>query len=195
MRVGMDLKPDCVEAMNRFLFLPDDPIRADVTIVLGMSLWQRPLDAALALYQNGHAGKLLFTGGHNDRIGGAEGSLMLSQALARGVDPAMACCENRATHTRENIAFSWNMIRAWKTPVAAINVVGIHYHIRRALLTARDILPGHLRIGHASYPSLHFTPGNWHLRARGRRDVLAEMGKLATYFPHDIPATLQGRFP
>ena len=175
-----------VEAITRLIFVPDRPVKADFTIVLGMSLWQRPVACACGLYRQGLTGKLIFTGGHNDRLQGTEGEAMLAGALAAGIAPADAICENRATHTRENMELSWRLMQAAQADVRAVNLIAIHHHLPRALLSARAVLPGHVRLGHVSYPSIHFDSGNWHDSARGRKDVLAEFEKLKNYFPDAI---------
>ena len=51
------------ELVTRLLFLPDNPVAADATLVLGMSLWQSPLKAAVRLFRGGSAGTLVFSGG------------------------------------------------------------------------------------------------------------------------------------
>jgi uncharacterized SAM-binding protein YcdF (DUF218 family) len=179
-------------AITELMFVRDNPVRADYTIVLGISLWRSPLEAALRLFREGNAGTLVFTGGHNSKIGGSEAEFMLEEALARGVPPNMALCENRARHTRENLEFSWNMIAAKQANVHAVNIIGIHHHMPRVLLTARSVLPGMVLVGHVGYASIHFSPADWHASARGQRDVLNELTKLHSYYPEAVPCRLLG---
>jgi uncharacterized SAM-binding protein YcdF (DUF218 family) len=179
-------------AITELVFRQGAPLRADYTIVLGMTLWQNPLAAALRLYEAQSAGRLLFTGGYNPRIGRAEGEVMAEAAIAQGVPPEMALCEPRARHTGENLALSWAIIAALPAEVRAVNLVGISYHGARALFTARSVIPDSVALGYQSYPSIHFGPDDWHLTARGRRDVLGEVAKLGRYFPDALPPELRG---
>jgi uncharacterized SAM-binding protein YcdF (DUF218 family) len=180
------------EMIRELLFRQGTPVGADYTIVLGMTLWQNPLDAALRLVADGCAGRLVFTGGPNPQIGRPEGEVMAEAAIARGVPPDMVFCENRARHTGENLAFSWALMRALPEPARAVNLVGISYHMARALLTARTVIPADVALGYQGYASVHFGPENWHLSERGRRDVLGEVAKLGRYFPDAVPKELRG---
>ncbi|WP_417307976.1 YdcF family protein [Devosia sp.] len=177
--------------ITELVFPPAAPARADYTIVLGMTLWKNPLAAALQLHDQQIAGKLIFTGGYNARIGRPEAMAMAEAALAHGVPPDRVLCEPRARHTGENIAFSWAMVAALPYRVEAVNVVGISYHVTRALITARTVVPDTVALGHQGYPSQYFGPDDWHLTARGRRDVLGEVAKLGRYFPHALPPELR----
>ncbi|MFM7086263.1 MAG: YdcF family protein [Cyanobium sp.] len=182
------------EALTELVFLPDNPVQADYTVVCGMSLWERPVSVACDLYRRGIAGKLIFTGGYNHRIRGTEAEAMTAKALASGIPPGEVFCEDRAAHTRENLEFSWSIMKTAHASVSAINLIGINYHVKRALLTARAVLPHGIRIGHASYPSLYFDRDSWHATERGRRDVLNELSKLQAYFPEAMPQELSGAF-
>lgn len=179
------------EMITALLFKGGHPLRADATIVLGMTLWQNPLDAALRLAAKGLAGRLVFTGGHNPQIGRPEGEVMAEAAIARGIAPERVLCEDRARHTGENLAFSWALLRAQPEPVRAVNIVGISYHMARALLTARTVIPADVALGYQGYASVHFGPGDWHINERGRRDVLGEVAKLGRYFPEAVPSELR----
>jgi uncharacterized SAM-binding protein YcdF (DUF218 family) len=179
-------------AITELIFREAPPLRADCTIVLGMTLWQNPLEAALELHREQTAGVLVFTGGHNPRIGRPEGEVMAEAALARGIPAEMVLSEPRARHTGENFAFSWALIAALPQTVRSVNVVGISYHVARALLTARTVIPNSVALGYKSYPSIHFGADDWHLTARGRRDVLGEVAKLERYFPDALPPELRG---
>ena len=81
-------------AITELVFRQGAPLRADYTIVLGMTLWQNPLAAALRLYEAQSAGRLVFTGGYNPRIGRAEGEVMAEAAIAQGIPLAAALQAN-----------------------------------------------------------------------------------------------------
>lgn len=192
MRGMPKLNRSACEAITELIFVQDNPVQADFTIVLGMSLWRNPLEAAIRLFHAGKAGRLVFTGGYNGQIGRPEADAMAEEAVARGIPAQMVMCENRARNTRENVELSWNMIKAQQTPVSAVNIIAIHYHAPRAVRTARAALPDTVRLGHASYPSAYFSPVDWHACERGRQDVFSELAKLHAYHPEAVPAGLRG---
>lgn len=181
-------------AITEFVFQLDNPVEADYTVVLGMSLWARPVDVACALYDRGIAGKLIFTGGYNHRIGGTEAEAMAVKALAAGIPPGDIFCESCAAHTRENLEFSWNIMKAVSCSVGSVNLIVINYHVTRALFTARSVFPPEIRLGHVSYPSIYFGRESWQLSERGRRDVFNELSKLQAYFPETMPQELKSLF-
>ena len=95
------------ELVTRLLFLPDNPVAADATLVLGMSLWQSPLKAAVRLFRGGSAGTLVFSGGYNDRIGRTEAEVMAEAAIAQGVPPDLILSGiNRGANLAEDVTYS-----------------------------------------------------------------------------------------
>lgn len=188
------LRPELAseDLLTRLMFVPDHPVAADATIVLGMSLWQNPVAAALGLMRKGCAGTLVFTGGPNPRIGRAEAEVMAEAAIAQGAPRDKILSEPCARHTGENLQYSWDLIQRNLPQVQAVNIVAIAYHIPRALMTARAVLGPKVALGHFGYGSVHFNADTWHRSDRGRRDVLTEAAKLARYFPDAIPFALRG---
>lgn len=172
-------------APGAFLYIKDSELKADATIVLGMTLWQRPLERALMLHRKGLAGRLIFTGGYNKNIGQTEAEAM---ANAANLPEDVFWVEREATNTRENFMRCYDLLKAHGVSEAAkVNIVAISFHMRRALITAQDIFPEGFTFGTASYPSIHYADDEWHLSERGRQDVQAELAKLASYYPGCVP--------
>ena len=176
-----------------YLFARDDPIAADITIVLGMTRWHRPVERALELDRHGLAGLLVFTGGWNSAAGVVEAEAMARSALSRGIASNRLLVEPRATNTAENLSRALEAIRASGHPVdgVALNLVAVAWHARRVLLTARRLLPESIRLGLATYPSLHFSACDWHRSATGRRSVLGELERIERYFGPVAPAEVR----
>jgi hypothetical protein len=65
--------------------------------------------------------------------------------------------------------------------VRSILLVAIHFHMRRVRVIAARTFPGSMRIGTASYPSIHYSSADWFRSARGQADVAAEERKLRAY--------------
>jgi uncharacterized SAM-binding protein YcdF (DUF218 family) len=179
------------QAIDSYLFVEDREIEADFTIVLGITLWHRPLARALKLYKSGVSGTLILSGGHNAKLSTSEASEMYARAILWGVDDKKILCDRLSTNTHENFLNSFNLISgATGSRHLAINIVAINYHMRRALLTARKVLPEGTLIGTASYPSVFFSDKNWHQCERGRKDVSCELEKIRRYFPAQFPAEM-----
>ena len=185
------------QRLHKFLFLPDSGNKADVTIVLGMTLWQRPAERAFELYRKGLSGRLIFTGGHNPNIDKTESQAMAQHALSLGVSQGDFLEEPRATNTRENFIYCRELMEehGLLRRGCSLTIVTISFHMRRAVLTAQDIFAGAVAIGTASYPSIHYPDSSWHESPRGRRDALAEINKLGLYYPHSIPADVKDSLP
>jgi len=175
-----------METLGNNLFLPDSNSKADVIIVLGMSLWKRPVAKALELYRNDPSSIFIFTGGHNDTIGKTEAKAMAEEAQTLGIPAQKILIEPLATNTRENFLYSRELMEKNKllTDNCRITIITISYHMKRALLTAQDIFPKHI-IGTASYPSIHYADNAWQQSPRGHADVERELEKLETYFPQE----------
>jgi len=171
------------QSIGKDVFVPDRVFPAEIAIVFGMTTWRRPVARAVQLYQAGLAKRLLFTGGFNARIGAVEASEMAREALACGVPAADILIEDRAANTSENLALARDCIEGslGLQSVAAVLLVAIHYHMRRVLMTAERTLPPGIALGTAAYPSIHYTDQDWHLSARGRRDVASEIEKIRLY--------------
>ena len=173
-----------VEAIERGFFLRDAPIDADVAIVLGMNQWWRPARLAVDLYRAGRVGKLLFTGGQNRSIDACEAAEMAAFARAEQVPEPAILVEPCATHTDDNLLFSRRLLedQIKAGDLGTVMLVTIHFHLRRTVLAARRHLPAGVKLGWASYPSIHYSPANWHRSERGRADVASEIGKIAAYY-------------
>jgi uncharacterized SAM-binding protein YcdF (DUF218 family) len=176
------------DRVTDFLFLEDCEIKSDFTVVLGMTLWRRPLARAVFLANKLQAGMFIFSGGWNAELRRNEAELMAAEAEALGVPRTHFCCEPNSRNTLENFTNSLAMIR--QTPSAeplSINIVAIGFHTRRALLTAQAVFPPSTSFGIAGYPSVHYGNKDWFRTERGKSDVAAEVSKIQRYFPGAVP--------
>jgi hypothetical protein len=177
-----------VAALSKYLFCADTLFPADVAIVFGMTAWHRPVDRAIQLYRLGLAPKLLFTGGFNARLQANEAVEMARAALNRGVPRTDIIVEACSANTGDNVVNSLRSIerQIGLHTVGSVLLVAIHFHARRARLTAERHFPRHIRFGSASYPSAFYSERAWHLSDRGRADVYSEAAKIETYLGEDL---------
>lgn len=182
--LATDMDPREVEAAGRGFFLRDAPIDADVAIVLGMNQWWRPARLAVDLYRAGRVGRLLFTGGQNRGIDACEAAEMAAFARREQVPDPTILVELCATHTDDNLRLSRQLLddQIKAGDIGSVMLVTIHFHLRRTILAARRHLPAGVKLGWASYPSLHYSALDWHRTERGRADVASEIGKIAAYY-------------
>ena len=69
-----------------------------------------------------------------------EGQAMYDWLVARGVDPARVLIEDRATSTRENLEFSFDIIRSrGDEPAGNVAIVSSAYHLYRAKCMAAKL--------------------------------------------------------
>lgn len=175
-----------VAGLSRFMFVPNRVLKADATLVLGMSLWQRPLAVARQIHEAGLAGCVVLTGGFNPKLRACEADLMLQGWQAWGLSQECVLLENRASNTYENMAFSKALLAAsgHLRSDMTVNVISINYHMRRALVTLRDVFGPDVELGVINYVSRYCDPKTWYRDPNGRALILEEARKIKQYFPN-----------
>jgi hypothetical protein len=182
----IELSEPELRQITDYVFLPDRPLFADATIVLGQTLWHRPFQKSIEIYKAGGAGKVIFTGGFNPTLGSAE-ALRMKRAWARlGYCLNDVLVDRHACNTLENIQNARAlMVRANLLKRGmAINVIAISYHMRRAIETLSQVFSDELlQIGIINYPSRYCAPDTWFHDPRGRSLVIGELIKIEKYLP------------
>lgn len=180
------LNEEAAQRLSKFMMVPNRVLAADVTLVLGMTLWERPLALARQVHEAGLAGTLIFTGGFNPKIHTTEADAMMDCWEHWGCPTGPVLLDNQASNTRENMLFSKSLLEECGKfkPDLKINVISINYHMCRALLTLVDVMGSHIRVGAVNYISQYCDPKSWCMNPRGQALVLQEARKIKTYFPH-----------
>lgn len=177
------LNADQISALTDSMFVPDRVLPADVTIVLGQTLWQRPLQKAVALYQAGQTGTVIFTGGYNTRLGAAEALNMQSAWVEMGYPLNDVLVDAAASNTLENMINAKTLLESaglYRQDLC-VNLVSINYHMRRALETLKRVWGHEVRVGIANYPSKYCHPLHWFENDTGRQLILTEAEKIKKY--------------
>lgn len=121
------------------------PEPADVLIVLGAQVYRdetpspalkRRLDVALALYQQGFAGKIITTGAQGDNEPMPEARAMKNYLVANGVPEDAVFCDPDSYNTIQNIGNAKTIMEA--QGLASAIVVTSDYHLWRALSICKD---------------------------------------------------------
>ncbi|RFC31653.1 MAG: DUF218 domain-containing protein [Candidatus Nitrotoga sp. SPKER] len=179
--------PSQRDTLTQFIFVPDNVLQADATIVLGMSLWERPLARAIELYRQGLAGKLVLCGGYNLKIDAIEALQMYRKAKSIGIPNSDMLVDPDSSNTAENFSTAALLLQANNIEItrSVVNIVSIHFHSRRALLTAQQVFGKDIQFGIATYPSVHYTSKTWYETETGHRNVCDEIEKITRYFPEN----------
>ena len=124
-----------------------DP-KADYIIVLGAQVrgtepsWAMHdrLTAALDYLNAYPESKAVVSGGQGPDEGCSEAEAMQTWLLAQGVAPERILLEDQSETTRENLTYSFNVIRSWGgDPAEGVGVVTSEYHLHRAKLMAEAL--------------------------------------------------------
>ena len=154
---------------EKFLCVDSGPVAADVLVVLGGGMHERPVRAA-ELFQQHAAPRILLTGAGDDVIN-------LSILRKKGVPLGVIERESDSLTTCENALFSIQRLRAQH--VRSVILVTTWYHARRALKTFEHFAP---EIKFYSRPSYYaFARGDWSKTGNFKRMRL-EFLKLPGYW-------------
>jgi uncharacterized SAM-binding protein YcdF (DUF218 family) len=154
---------------EKFLCVDSGPVAADVLVVLGGGVHERPVRAA-ELFQQHAAPRILLTGAGDDVIN-------LSILRKKGVPLGVIERESDSLTTCENALFSIQRLRAQH--VRSVILVTTWYHARRALKTFEHFAP---EIKFYSRPSYYaFDRGDWSKPGNFKRMRL-EFLKLPGYW-------------
>ena len=179
------LNEQLVAELTRYMFVNDCHLQADVTIVLGNTLWHRPLLRAIELYQIDPSGVYIFCGGFNPKLGFSEAMAMQQEWLNRGLPIDRVFIDDQSTNTHENMVNAKNILRHHKLlhPDMAINLISINYHMRRSLETFRHVFGSQVRLGAINYPSRYCERQGWHENKIGNQLIVTEAMKIKKYLP------------
>lgn len=183
-----------IQCMTDYMFVPDSVGRSDATIVLGMTLWQRPLEKALELFDLNLSGTLIFSGGPNSKLARAESLHMYEHWLALSKPAENVLVDQRSSNTRENMIHSKTLLEAqgFQTDSMHINVIAINYHMRRAVETFRAVFGNRVSVGVVNYQSIYCHPESWFQNSQGTKLICTEARKIKQYLPDaNLPDQVQ----
>lgn len=184
-----------IQAVNEFIFVEDQPEKADVIFVPGSRKIENAIRAA-ELYKAGYAPYVLPSGRfstlHGRFLGvpekyaadypdeyATEWEFYRAVLLKHGVPDEAILREDQATYTWENAQYSRDVLQRLGIPCKTAILCSHAFHARRALLYYS-----------AAMPETRFivcpaeTPGNtrrdWFLTEKGRNRVLGEVQRLGS---------------
>jgi uncharacterized SAM-binding protein YcdF (DUF218 family) len=160
----------------RFLVVPDEAQPADAALVLAGDPDYERTRTAVRLWYAGQVRLLILTGGEPGP--GDSSTSLRDVALALGVPPEAIRIEQVSRSTRESMLAVRSILG--RDGIHSLAVVTSPYHQRRAVWTARRLLPGVRIVSRPAEPAF-WVPKGWWRTAPTRRIVFGEYGKLAYY--------------
>lgn len=185
-----------IEDITKFIFIKDEPEKADIIFIPGSSNWVLA-ETAARLYKEGKAGKIMPSGMYfyqfgrfmNERVTDerykgvyrTEAEFLASVLIKNGVPEENVIKEERATNTYENAIFSKELIKEMRIEVKTAILCPQAFHARRAFMTYSHLFPD-TEFYVVPTDTQGITAGNWHKTERGIQVVLGELKKCGEYF-------------
>ena len=185
-----------IEDITKFIFIKDEPEKADIIFIPGSSNWVLA-ETAARLYKEDKAGKIMPSGMYfyqfgrfmNERVTDerykgvyrTEAEFLASVLIKNGVPEENVIKEERATNTYENAIFSKELIKEMGIEVKTAILCPQAFHARRAFMTYSHLFPD-TEFYVVPTDTQGITAGNWHKTERGIQVVLGELKKCGEYF-------------
>jgi DUF218 domain len=174
---------DSRDAITSFLFLNDPPAPVDFCFVLGCPT-STNMKPAIALYFEGFTRHIVIAGHGPKPQDVPEAEIFRDYAVARGIPADAMVLESTSSNTVENFAFSRPLIEqhfGWDR-IRRVAIVAKPYHMRRAVMTARQQWPRHIALFARPSEEPDDPPAStWWQTPAGRGFVLAELRAIGTY--------------
>ena len=189
-----------IEDITKFIFIKDEPEKADIIFIPGSSNWVLA-ETAARLYKEGKAAKIMPSGMYfyqfgrfmNERVTDerykgvyrTEAEFLASVLIKNGVPEENVIKEERATNTYENAIYSKELLREMKFRIKSAIICPQAFHARRAFMTYSHLFPD-TKLFVVPTNTQNITSGNWYNTERGRQVVLGELRKCGEYFENYI---------
>lgn len=158
------------------LFLPvtDPLVKADAIVAVSGGDTLGRTKHAIALYQEGYAPKLIFSGAAADPKSASNAKVMMASAVAQGVPTSAISLDENARDTKENAQKSKSIIGSAKT----IILVTSDYHQRRVNREFQKALGPDITLINSPAKDKYWGRKSWFLHPYGWYISLTEPMKL-----------------
>lgn len=155
---------------------PQDNLRhADIIVAVSGGETESRTAEAVALYKQGYAPELLFSGAAQDRSGPSNAAAMRSIAISKGVPSENIKIEENAANTTQNANNSAGVIR--QDGAHSIILVTSPYHQRRAGIEFSRALGPEVAIVNHSAPDQKWRRSHWWATTYSFNLTLSELQK------------------
>ncbi|MHB9144636.1 MAG: YdcF family protein [Symbiobacteriia bacterium] len=171
-----------IREISDFLFVQDEPDKADLILVIGGRRQERA-GKAVDLYLRGLAPKILFSGGDKQGTGIAEALRLRDWAVERGVRVEDILVEDRAVNTMENVLYSCALIdrEIGFANLNAVILISSPMHMRRVRQSFARHCPPNVRLMCIPDDRQDVSRDNWWVEPMTRESVLRELEKVRDY--------------
>jgi uncharacterized SAM-binding protein YcdF (DUF218 family) len=177
--------PPNVDEVTELLFVSEVPLPADLAMVFAAADEEdmaRRTRRGVELYTQGHAQRLLVTGGGVLACGKPESKRMSQLAREMGVPVEHLLVEDQSANTFDNVRFSLQLLQDQNLlqQVGTVILTSSEWHMRRVLLTAKKYFPETIKF--VCCPTQEgYNRDNWFKSGGGRRTVMNEAELLAAF--------------
>lgn len=190
--------------ISNYIFVADEPERADAIFLPGSSHPEQP-EYAARLYQKGYAKWLIPSGGISvkrdkwpgvrtgaDRYDGdykTDCEFFTDVLLKNGVPASAVIGEDQSGHTRDNAWFSRKVVEEKGIEIQTALIVCKAFHARRCLMLYQMAFPD-TEIKVCPVHCYNITKENWYESEAGIDRVLGELARCGNQFVGDIKGYL-----
>ena len=162
--------------VGHWLEVTDPLTKVDAIVAISGDTGARA-DSAIALWKQGYAPLLIFSGGSSDPESVASAELMKRTAVAAGVPSNAILVEGESATTEENAQKVAELMRSRKLK-SAILVTSPYHQRRAAMLFEREFGRGSISIVNRPAADPVWDPNLWWTRDPSRTLTLIELAKL-----------------
>lgn len=163
-------------AVGHALAVEDPLVKADAIVAISGDTGARA-STAIALWKQGFAPLIVFSGAAVDPASVSSAEIMRREALRQGVPESAMIIESASTTTEEN-ATEVAKLMTGRNLRSAILVTSPYHQRRAALLFSRAFEPGGLALRNYPARDPEWDPDLWWLREPLRSRTLVELAKL-----------------
>ena len=180
-----------VDKITKYIFVSDEPCKADAIFVVGGSL-STAAEYAAELYKNGFADKIIIGGKYSiKRISfplpdyETEFDFYKDILIKCGVEQSNIYGENRSVYTKQNAEFARQVIDDAQIDVKTAIIVCKAFHARRCLLLYQMYFP-EVDFKVITFDGFDVSKDNWYKTDYGRKRVFGELKKIKEQVPNEI---------
>jgi uncharacterized SAM-binding protein YcdF (DUF218 family) len=163
-------------AVGHWLDVSDPLTKADAIVAISGDTGART-QSAIALWKEGYAPVLIFSGGSSDPASVASAELMKRTAVAAGVPADVIVVEGASATTEENAARVAELMRD-RGLGSAILVTSPYHQRRAAILFEREFAPSSMTLHNHPVEDPDWDASFWWTHDASRRLTLIELAKL-----------------
>lgn len=185
-----------IKDITNFIFMQDVPVKSDIIFIPGTAR-SAIAEKAAQLYHAGYADLVMPSGMYSTKNGRfasenidnpryigeyeTEYAYFKYVLMENGVPESVVLCEDRATNSMENAAFSAAVLKEARIKLNRAILCCQAFHARRAFLSYACHFPD-ADILVVPTDTQGITRDSWYLQERSYRKVMAEVAKCGKYF-------------